>query len=63
MFCTNSETEGEDLYLAGNEERVFFASEEHKKYNLWTCQKVAGALICLLDNIYIRFDSKLYRQI
>ena len=50
------------LYLACNEERAFFASEEHKKYDLWSCQKVTNALIYLLDNIYIRFGSKLYRQ-
>ena len=52
----------EALYLASNEERAFFASEEHKKYDLWSCQKVTDALIYLLDNIYIRFGSKLYRQ-
>ena len=40
----------------------FFATEEHKKYYLWTCEKVTDALIYLLDNIYIRFGSKLYRQ-
>ena len=34
-----------------------------KKYNLWPCQKVCEALTFLLDNIYIRFGSKLYRQI
>ena len=28
-----------------------------------TCQKVCEALACFLDNIYIRFGSKLYRQI
>ena len=27
-----------------------------------TCQKVTGAFIYLLDNIYIRFGSKHYRQ-
>ena len=43
----------EVLYLACNEERAFFASEEHKKYDLWTCQKVPDALFNLLDNIYI----------
>ena len=43
-------------------ERAFFASEEHKQYVLWFCQKVTDALIYLLDNIYIRFGSKLYRQ-
>ena len=43
----------EALYLACNEERAFFASEEHKKYDLWSCQKVTDALIYLLDNIYI----------
>ena len=52
----------EALYLACNEERAFFASEEHKKYDLWSCQKVTDALIFLLDNIFIRFDSKLNRQ-
>ena len=52
----------EVLYLACNEERAFFASEEHKKYSLWTCQKVTEALVYLLDNIYIRFRSKHYRQ-
>ena len=36
--------------------------EEHRKHNLWTSQKVTEALIYLLDNIYIRFGSKLYRQ-
>ena len=41
---------------------LFFASEEHKKYDLWSCQKVTDALIYLLDNFYIRFGSKLYRQ-
>ena len=54
----------EVLYLACNEERDFYASEEHKKYNLTTCQKVKEALIYFLDTtrIYIRFGSKLYRQ-
>ena len=52
----------EVLYVACNEERDFFASKEHKKYNLWTCQKVTESLIYLLDNTYIRFGSKLYRQ-
>ena len=44
--------------MACNEEHAFFTSEEHK----WSCQKVTDALIYLLDNIYIRFGSKLYRQ-
>ena len=52
----------ESLYLACNGERAFFASEEHKKYDLWSCQKVTDALIYLLENIFIRFGSKLYRQ-
>ena len=52
----------EAFNLACNEERAFFASEEHKKYDLCSCQKVTDALVYLLDNIYIRFGSKLYRQ-
>ena len=52
----------EVLYLACSKERAFFASEEHKKYDLWSCQKVTDVLIYLLDNIFIRFGSKIYRQ-
>ena len=32
-------------------------------YTLWSCQNVCDALSYLLDNIYIRFGNKLYRQI
>ena len=52
----------EAVYLVCNEDCAFFASEGHKKYDLWSCEKVADALIHLLDNIFIRFGSKLYRQ-
>ena len=41
----------------------FFTSEQPKRYKLWSCQKMCDALHYLLDNIFIRFGSKLYRQI
>ena len=41
----------------------FFTSEQPKRYKLWPCQKMCDALHYLLDNIFIRFCSKLYRQI
>ena len=41
----------------------FFTSEQPKRYKLWSCQKMCVALHYLLDNIFIRFGSKLYRQI
>ena len=31
--------------------------------SLWSCQNVCNALSFLLDNIYIRFGTKSYRQI
>ena len=40
-----------------------FTSEKHRNYTLWSGQQVCEALTVLLDNIYIRFDSKLFRQI
>ena len=51
------------LYLACNDRTAFFTSEEHKRYTLWSYQKVCEALIFLLGNIYLRFSTKLYRQI
>ena len=41
----------------------FFTSGDTKRYKLWFCQNVCEALIYLLDNIYIKFGTKLYRQI
>ena len=50
-------------YIACNEREIFFTSRDTKRYTLWSCQNVCESLIYLLDNIYIRFGTKLYRQI
>ena len=52
------------LYLACNDKKAFFTSADHYRgYYLWSFQNVCDALSFLLDNIYIRFGTKLYRQI
>ena len=38
----------------------FFTSEQPKGYKFWSCQKMCDALHYLLDNIFIRFSSKIY---
>ena len=50
-------------YIACNERQAFITSGDTKRYKLWSCQNLCEALIYLLDNIYIRFGTKLYRQI
>ena len=42
---------------------MHFTSEKPKKYYAWSCQNVCDALTFLLDNIFIRFGTKLYRQV
>ena len=49
-------------YLACNEECAFFTSDVYNNHNLWSCQNVCDALVYLLDNIFIRFGTKHYRQ-
>ena len=49
-------------YLAYNKEYAFFISDIYNNYNLWSCQKLCDALVYLLDNIFIRFGTKLYKQ-
>ena len=52
------------LYLACNDKKAFFTSAHHYRgYHLWSCQNICYALSFLLDNIYIRFGTKLFRQI
>ena len=48
------------LYLACNDKKAFFTSTDHY---IRSCLNVCDALSFLLDNIYIRFGTKLYRQI
>ena len=50
-------------YLACNDRNAFFTSEKTKKYHAWSCQNICGALTFLMDNIFIRFGPKLYRQV
>ena len=50
-------------YLACNERQAFFTFGDTKRYKLWSYQNMCEALIYLLDNISIRFGTKLYRQI
>ena len=42
---------------------TLFTSEQPKRYNLCSCQKVCYTIHFPLDNIFIRFGYKLFRQI
>ena len=48
---------------ACNDRNTFFTLEKPKKYHSWFCQNLFDALTFLLDNIFIRFGTKLYRQV
>ena len=50
-------------YLACNDRNAFLLQKNLKKYHAWSCQNVCDALTFLLDSIFIRFGTKLYRQI
>ena len=45
------------------EMHFFLLQKNLKKYHAWSCQNVYDALTFLLDNIFIRFGNKLYRQV
>ena len=49
-------------YLACNDRNAYFTSKKLKKYHTWSCQNVCNALT-FLDNNFIRFGTKLYRQV
>ena len=50
-------------YLACNDRNAFFTLEKPKKYHAWSCQNVCDALTFFLNKIFIRFGTKLYRQV
>ena len=49
------------LHLA-TETHFDFEKKNKKKYHAWSCQNVCDMLTFLLDNIFIRFGTRLYRQ-
>ena len=49
--------------MACNDKNAFFTSKQIKRHKLCSCQKMCDALHYLLDNVFIRFSLKLYRQI
>ena len=50
-------------YLGCNDRNAFFTSVKPKKYHAWSCQNVCDALTFLLENSFIRFGTKLCRQV
>ena len=46
--------------VACNDRNAFLTSEKPKKYHAWSCQNVCDALTFWLDNISIRYGTKLY---
>ena len=48
---------------ACNERNAFYTSKHQNQYQLWSYQNMCEALTYLLDNVFIRFGTKLCRQI
>ena len=62
LLKKNFQREGSP-YLACNDRNAYFTSEKPKKYHVWSCQNVCDVLTFMLDNIFIQFSTKLYRQV
>ena len=43
--------------------RFLTSADHYRGYHLWSCQNVCDALSFLLDTIYIRFGTQLYRKL
>ena len=50
-------------YLACSDRNAFFTSEKPGGCHAWSCQNVCDALTFLLDNIFIRFGTRLCGQV
>ena len=42
---------------------IHFLLQKNRNNHAWSCQNVCDALTFLLDNIFIQFGTKLYRQV
>lgn len=52
------------MYLTTREGFAFFSHKIYNKnYKSWTCNELCDALTYLIDNIFVEFQDKIYRQI
>tara|TARA_Y100001956_G_scaffold4622_1_gene4217 strand:- start:330 stop:1772 length:1443 start_codon:yes stop_codon:yes gene_type:complete len=51
------------LFLACNQSKAFFTNDKYDGYHMWTNMDVCQALVFLLDNIFVKFGHKIYRQV
>ena len=51
------------MYLACNYNKAFFTDIPYSRYTMWTCEDVCESLNFLLNNIYVRFGQKIFRQV
>ncbi len=49
-------------FLCCNFYNAFFSDEKRNKYTNWTCADMIKAVNFLLDNIFVRFGTTVYRQ-
>ena len=63
LIVHNFNREAHFIWLVMRNKHFFFTFEQTKRFKFWSCQKDRDALHYLLDTIFIRFGSKLYRQI
>lgn len=49
-------------YLAIDHRQAFFTNEILDKYKNWTCLDMCSALIFLIDNLFVQFNNKLFKQ-
>ena len=51
-------------YLGTHEHKSFFTDKFYdKNYKSWTCNEICSALTYLIDNMFVEFENKVYRQI
>ena len=50
-------------FICCNSFNSFFSHSRTKNYCHWTCGDMIDALYMLLDNIFVRFGTKVYRQV
>ena len=49
-------------YIALNAKTAFFTNQILDNYTTWTCSDFCSALNFLLDNLFIKFNGKLFKQ-
>ena len=63
LWSTGVSTESQNLLLYFTQGRIFLATTNMTRIDVWSCAELCEDFTFFMENIYVQFDGMVYKQI